>query len=688
MTIQYPNKLDKNRPIYFAMDHTCGTRTGSSYETTCNCKIRDTIVNKLKAKGFNVVRTAIGPNELYQNMKYIADNNITNAILFNLFNGVDPANIREVSFDNADGNGKKFRNNGNDAVLAWFYDSCDFTRSDGTCYASVRDSETHTGRLYNPLEYCKNNKIYVINQSSNNHKNSERADYTGDKIADAFIALFEENTPTVEQENTNIQVDENKTIRTVVTTKTYTIPFYEKVFQVKTDINGSFSIKPDLPYRGEYKATMRYGGDRTHNGCNESISIYNYDKNAKVFKEQLLQTTVLVTYTDGTTSRTDTGSVGNATNIKRVIKTETYEGGAIVSTTEKTIDVSSILVEADTSDVNNITDIPSSSGIVVTGDKKSPFENSISMINNVPNVAAMNHAGKDFALVTNRTYTLNEEQYRGVFKRDSKILQVKNYKSSKFVAFESTDSETWNVCPREVWNAVEESIYYYMVGHNGCKWPSKIVVDFTNHNTKLYEDSTLVGTVNWKSSSCQYHVVSDHQNWNTSCGDTSASVCSQWLHNYYSEWRLQNEFGLFVAPSKIKQMFDKYNMSGEVISGARSIALEWLKQGKPFVWHCDSHYIAMLDITDDDSKILVSNSAYGLSGVHSTNSGNWGLNTGWNAATSTSYHGGAYGAHVKASCNWSISNEEQQQLINFFDSMGGAWIRNNTSKQNESLRRQ
>ena len=180
---QENNKLwDKNRPIYFAMDH-----VDSNDE-----KIRDTIVNKLKDNGFNVIKAEIGPNTMSQNTLYLYENNITNAVVFHLFNGVDPSTIRELATDGDDNRGKIVRSNGNDVVLAWFYDSADPVNSNGSAYEYVMGSETGSS-LENPGQYMKDNKIVGICTSSDMGDHNESADYTGEKTADEFMKLFKEN---------------------------------------------------------------------------------------------------------------------------------------------------------------------------------------------------------------------------------------------------------------------------------------------------------------------------------------------------------------------------------------------------------------------------------------------------------------------------------------------------------------
>lgn len=173
---------DKSRPIYFAMDH-----VNSDDE-----KIRDTIVNKLKDNGFNVVKAEIGPNEMSQNTHELYENNITNAVIFHLFNGVDPSTIRELATDGDDNRGKVVRSNGNDVVLAWFYDSADPVSIDGSAYEYVPGSETGQS-LENPGQYMDDNDIVGICTSSDMGNHKESADYTGEKTADEFMKLFKDN---------------------------------------------------------------------------------------------------------------------------------------------------------------------------------------------------------------------------------------------------------------------------------------------------------------------------------------------------------------------------------------------------------------------------------------------------------------------------------------------------------------
>ncbi len=173
------NKLNKSRPIYFAMDH-----VNADDEKIC-----DTITKRLKEEGFNVVKAEIGPNKMSQNTHYLYEHNISNAIIFHLFNGVDPSTIRELATEGNDNRGKTVRSNGNDVVLAWFYDSVDCVNENGSGTAYVYGSETGPS-MENPKQYMEDNEIIAICTSSDMGKHKENADYTGEKTVNEFIELF------------------------------------------------------------------------------------------------------------------------------------------------------------------------------------------------------------------------------------------------------------------------------------------------------------------------------------------------------------------------------------------------------------------------------------------------------------------------------------------------------------------
>ena len=716
MTIQYPGKLDKSRPVYIAMD-----KTNNNTRALLN-----TFVNTLKAGGVtNIKRQAVGPNELYSNITEMLTKGETNAIVINITNGVDPNNLRELGLwadylpascanlpkedkGGNDNNGRNMRKKGNDAIYATFWDGCDFTRSDGTCYNRIktRNSQTDeelggywpTTSGYKPIDYCRDNKIYAVNQSSNNHRNSERADYTGEGIAKAVLALFEEGTGSDIGSSEPIPTETNstKTLSSRTITKTYNTAYFEKVYQVKTDSNGAFRFKPQLPYRGLYKASMKYGGDKVHNGTTSNINIYNYDSSAKLFVEQLLETITVSKYSDGTVDTVTTGSAGNTQHLRKEITTETYEGGKLSQTTTKNINMDSILEEAENTSVDIVLPSGEITSEIIPGTDGSPFNTDIVLLGDgSPNITRMSHNGKAFVNVDKtRSYTLTKEQYRAVMQRDSQTMQVNNYLVSKYTAFESTDTNTYNVLRREEWNIIEESILYWLVQHDGRYntdlgyprvFPEKIVVNFASHRTYIYKSSSSNSSdeVKWKGnddphnvnmSECLLHWVGDDQYWGYTCGPTSASVCTQVYHNYYGEYQLKNDgrINSTVGPEPIRDALNKHEFKAVAKSTNKNNALAELDAGRPTVWHFSGHYIALTTRNKNNGKVQICNSA-----TSSKYTQNGASSTGWH---NTSDVKGAYGSTVLVDLGWNLTEESKSQLLHFLNSMGGSWTRPDTDE--------
>ena len=279
--------LDKYRPIYFAMDHT----------SSKDYAIRNTIVNKLKSEGFNVVRYTIGPNAMYSNMVYLYNHNIRNAIMFHLFNGVDPSNIREVATNGNDNRGRIVRSRGNDVVLAWFYDSADPVHVGGSCYYSVRGSETG-GRLYYPKLYMDRNDIYAICTSSDNYAHKSTADYTGELTSIEFMRLFKGYTdykynPTMKSSYTMLNSStvnfmgtvtyNSKTINGYVTIKQSDGKILEDNIVVK---NNAFNTKLSFTTSGNYNITVQFKPTNLYNSCNNTFRIPIVTRNSTIIITQ------------------------------------------------------------------------------------------------------------------------------------------------------------------------------------------------------------------------------------------------------------------------------------------------------------------------------------------------------------------------------------------------------------------
>lgn len=692
----------KSKNVIFAMDIT--STESKDYA------IMNTIQKKLEDAGFTVTRVhepshrsyyGRGPNALANNYDYVRRKGIKNSIIFNLMNGVDPSNIKEAyQSDKSRGDGywyaqQALKPMGNVAVLGWFYGACDFitvhANDNKHCYYSVRGSESHGGRFYNPKQKMdENGVLYVL----------DRNDYDGSSIAQKFIDLVNENmgenTDNTNGNNSNTNgnnsnnstdtetqtvVNTEKTLSEQVTVETYTNANYQKVITAKTDFNGAFESLLDLNIPGKYSININYGGNREYNSCNTTVTIENYK--GTYFNPVLLQTTITNKYTDGTTDTSTTGSINGEKYLLIRTTTRTYKDGVLGETKVETETTNGIDIV--TNPATTQTTTTTATTTVTPGNTEDPFVKDINTVNGVPNVAGMSHDGKTFAMVDlNKAYTLTKAQLQEVIDRDSKSIQLHNYIESKYTAFRSeTMPNQYTVLERERWNAVEESIYYKLVkgdGKNGlyeyAEWPQSIVIDFKNHTTKF--DGTT--TINWKAEKCTYHFVADDQDLGRSCGPTACSVTTQILHRYFSEKNFEDKINSKgnggSGPLSHRSALRANGFTAEECSGITA-SVNWLKTNRPVVYHTNDHYLVLADISEDGNKLLVCN------GVPSaTDNSFYGPHSGWRAYSNLKKR--AFGVSTKVGLNWIISEEEKKKLQHFYKSMGGAWSK--PANTNESVR--
>lgn len=651
--------LDKNREIYFAMDHTSGKD-----RTICN-----NIVNKLKNAGLKVVRSRIGPNEMYQNMESIYWSGKTDAIIFNLFNGVDPSSIREVARNGNDNKGREVNRRGNNIVLGWFYNSCDPVHENGRCYKSVRGSESG-GRLNNPGQYMKDNNIIGICCSSDERTKMANADYTGDKIANEFIKLFGESTEEETTEETAEAVTETepqKVITSIVTELIYSTPTYNKVIASKTDKNGSFVENLDLPYKGDYIIRLNYAGDRETAPVTRTIHVAN--QKGVLFEEKLLHMKTTTTYSDGSNTVLEDGEKPDLTHTKTVTQTQTYENGALKNLESVTVYNDEINTDDRTEQANPLlptTDTTTTSGTSTITGKQNPNLVDIPLVNGKPDVEHMYAGEWKFKEPENKQYTISLDDFNNAYDWDSKMLQEKGC-VPKYAFFTIGSEYMTYVVKREVWNAIEESIHFYLVKGQGVDWPKTFVIDMANKRTKC--DNTWI---NWKASECRNHIVRDRQNTGYTCGPTACSVCTQVLHNYRSEQYMQSKIhatsGNGSAPGTHKRKLDDMGYKATLYSGIKK-AVSHLKRGYPCTWHIYGHYYALCDILDNEQYVLASNSS-----GHGVN--------GW-AKTSTVGRS-SYGQAVLVEMNWNLSDDTKSHLNHWFNSFGGKWEK--PQNTNEGIR--
>lgn len=688
MTIQYPGKLSKDRTVYFALDNVF--TYGNNPPTAADLKIKNTIYNKLVEAGLKVKYTGMGADRLHKNIEACYYAGETNAIIFNVMNGVDPTNIREISYSGYDNVGTKTRNRGNDAVLGWMYHACDCVHPDGKCYDHVLKSESSgymgddVSPYLGPHKYMEKYKIYGLCTSDDQRRRSN-PDLTGERLAEEFIALFEgmdgtssstSSTSSDSETSTDSNIsaaDSTKTLSKEVKEVTSTKAYYQQVFTTKTDENGAFQLDVKLPYPGKYICDINYPGSNDFSSCTKSILINN--QRGKLFEEKVLQTVVNRQYTDGTNETSTDGSTGSEAHTRTVTTTTTYKDGNVEKVTETVVDN-----DTHSSATKNITDTTSTTSNVSTstGDTD-PFTTIVTPNNNsVPNVAKMKTGTHGYEMVDlNKSYTLRSEHYLEVMERDSKTMQLHNYTMSKYTAFLCEETNNYVVLERERWNSIEESIHVYMTAMQGPRifnnttnipvvaWP-KVKVDFQNKRSIFNNTKKL----NWKNTStgkCTMWFCADYQNYGRDCGPTATSMTTQFLHHFQGERVTTAGAGTRsdTGPADLIRALQKANLTGTQYSDkGMATALPWLKAGKPVIGHVSDHYLCLAG-ANSNNMILVCNSV---------SNSDYGPLTGWHSLSTVSGRiGGRSGVLVQ--CNWTIDDAEKTKLQKFYSSMGGKWER-------------
>ena len=293
----------------------------------------------------------------------------------------------------------------------------------------------------------------------------------------------------------------------------------------------------------------------------------------------------------------------------------------------------------------------------IEGNVSDPLTTSIPTKNGVPDIDMM---PKNYIMGDNNAkYTLKKAQYKEVLKRDSYTLFLHG-KLSKYTIFKTkTSPNTYHVIKREKWNVIERAILTKVVKKNRYSyWPSSI-------------------TVTLKGKSYTYPEVRDIQNSEVTCGPTSSSVCTQVLKNYHSEKYFQIKMNCVrgVNIPVIKKVLEQNHFKAYYFDeNTIDSALEELKNGGALVAFLNFHYVSVIDVSPDGKKILVSNSygAYNVGGMNK-------VPTGWVSLKYFKTKFGNTGLVVKN--DYKLSQGTQNQINNFYSSMGTDWHRQNTKEK-------
>ena len=293
----------------------------------------------------------------------------------------------------------------------------------------------------------------------------------------------------------------------------------------------------------------------------------------------------------------------------------------------------------------------------IKGNVLDPLKTSIPTRSGVPDVDMMpaNYVMGD----GDATYTLLKSQYKETITRDSYSL-FQYDKLPKYTIFKTKDSpNTYHILKREKWNVIERALNTKLVkAFKYSYWPDSI-------------------TVSLKGKSYTYAVVRDIQNTGYNCGPTSASVCSQALKKYYSERYFQIEGNCYdgINIPVLKSVLEDNGFKTHYFYDDSSFdrAIKELNSGASLIAYLPNHYVAIVDISPDGKKVLVSNS-YGSYNVGSKN-----VPTNW---VSVSYLKSKFaGIGLVIKLNYKLSSATKSQVKNYYYSMGPKWTAQNVHER-------
>ena len=184
-------------------------------------------------------------------------------------------------------------------------------------------------------------------------------------------------------------------------------------------------------------------------------------------------------------------------------------------------------------------------------------------------------------------------------------------------------------------------------------------------------------TVSLKGKSYTYPVVRDIQNTEYTCGPTSASLCSQVLKNFHSEKYFQKKGHVVdgINIPVLKKIMENAKFSTKYFyADSYNNAIKEAKNGAALIVFLKNHYVAVVDVSPDGKKVLVSNS-YGDYNVGGSNK----VPTDW---VSLSYFKSKFaGVGLIVKLNYKLSGNTKKQVKSFYSSMGSKWTAHNVNER-------
>ena len=434
----------------------------------------------------------------------------------------------------------------------------------------------------------------------------------------------------------------------IVANKKVSIGFNGKTYVKTTDSKGKFGIAITKTASSGIM-NIAFKGDKSYKAFSKSFKLYVVDTfSINIANAKLLTNGYLRIYLTGSKKIIANNTVKITIGGKVFKKRVNAEGFTIIKPQLKAKKYTVLVNIAKFSQSKRIN--------CIKGDVKNPFKTSIALVKGVPDIDVM---PASFVRANgDAKYTLTKDQYSIVLKRDSYCLFLYG-KMSKYVCFRTKAApKYYHVLERSKWNVIEQAINIKLVKKNAYNyWPASV-------------------TVNLKGKSLTYSEVRDIQNTGYTCGPTSASVCSQALKNYHSEYYFQKnarmDGGINIPDLKYVLDCNHFTTSYyySVDSGVRQLA----KGGVALVAFLPNHYVSVIDVSKDGKKILVSNSwgAYDVGGDSR-------IPTGWVSLDKFKAKFAGVGLVVKL--NYKLSSDAKIHFKNYYTSMGPNWARQNTQER-------
>ena len=423
-----------------------------------------------------------------------------------------------------------------------------------------------------------------------------------------------------------------------------------KDYKVTTDSSGLAKLKINLPY-GKYGIKLTFNGNGKYYGVTKWFNFFIGDKTYVVIQNDKLFTNgYLRVYLRGDSfSHVAKKTLKISVGTKKFTKVTNSEGMVVF---KPNVGKGFRQVSVTFDGTFNIVGSHATKRVAcLIGNAKNPLLFKLPNKNGGPDIDYM--VGNYVMCDGNAKYTILKSQYLNVMKRDSMCLFLFN-KVTKYTFFKSKSEPNYNqLITRTKWNVIERYINTKVVPKNEYKcWPSQI-------------------TVSLKGKSYTYPEVRDVQDTGYTCGPTSASMCTQVLRNYVNEQYLASKSGTTSydgsSTSGLKRGLESFNMKCTYYyKSTFETALNELKKGGcALIFHTWNHYVAILDISKDGSKVLVGNP----SGDY--DEGSHGIPTNWLTVDYMYECFNDYdtsGLIVKL--KYSLSKSSKNQLNNFYQNMG------------------